>query len=146
MTKYMKAKSIMIFPSELEEFTGQIFDPLLHQQEITDANQVIEGFLKDMDENRLPIATLQEVRMAAGNIGLYAGYPVDACHMESFLGSYLAGSSYRKTALILKEFVIDMNVLIQTRMTLSQAAKDFVTNSDNPIVASRVVNNDDIPF
>lgn len=136
----------MVFPSEFEEHTGQVFDPLLHQQEITDANQVLEGFLKDMDENRLPIATLQEVRMAAGTIGLYAGYPVDACNMESFLDSDLAGSSYRETALILKKFVIYMNVLIQTRMTLSQAAKDFVENSNSPIVASRVVNDDDIPF
>jgi len=136
----------MGFPSEYEEDAGQVFDPRLYQQEIIDANQVLEGFLEDMDDNRLPIATLKEVRIAASTIGLYAGYTVEAFKMEEFLDSELAGSSYRKTASILRSFVGEMNALIQARMKAAQAAEDLVANSDNPKVTSIAVNEDDIPF
>lgn len=136
----------MVFPSEVEKHFGEVFDPRQYQQEIADANRVLKGFLDDMDANRVPIATLKEVRMAAGAIGLYAGYPLEACNMETFLDSEQAGSSYRKTASILKNFVGEMNALIQARMKAAQAAEDFIANSDNPMATSRMVNEDDIPF
>ena len=136
----------MVFPSEYEEYAGQVLDPRLYQQEIADANRVLESFLEDMNDNRLPIATLKEIRIAAGTIGLYAGYPLDACNMETFLDSEQAGSSYRKTASILKDFVEEMNALIQARMKAAQAAEYLVANSANPTVTARTVNEDDIPF
>ena len=119
----------MVFPSEYEEYDGQVFDPRQHQQEIADANRVLNGFLEDMDANRVPVATLKEVRIAAGTIGLYAGYPLEACNMETFLDSKQAGSSYRKTASILKDFVGEMDVLIQARMKTAQAAEAPIPNS-----------------
>lgn len=136
----------MVFPSEVEKHFGEVFDPRKYQQEIADANRVLKDFLDDMDANRVPIATLKEVRMAAGTIGLYAGYPRDAGNMESFLDSEQAGSSYRKTASILKDFVGEMNALIQARMKAAQAVEDFIANSDNHTATSRIVNEDDIPF
>ena len=142
----LKVKSTMVFPSENEEYTGQVFDPRQYQQEIAGANRVLKGFLDDMDANRVPIATLKEVRIAACTIGLYAGYPLDACNIETFLDSEEAGSSYRKTASILKGFVGEMNALIQARLKAAEAAEAHVPNPNIPTVTSRTVNEDDIPF
>lgn len=144
--QHLKVKSAMVFPSEFEEYSGQAFDPRQYQQEIADANRVLKGFLDDMDANRVPIATLKELRIATGTIGLYAGYTLDACNMESFLDSEEAGSSYRNTASILKGYVGEMNALIQARMKAAQAAEAPVPNSDNPTVTSGTVSGHDIPF
>ena len=104
-----------MIPSPLEEHLGQIWDPSAHSAEIADANRVLEQFLEDMHANRAPSSDLRSLRQAAGTLGLYAGYPSDVSHMESFLESR-AAASYRTTESFLKNFVPAMNELIQLRL------------------------------
>lgn len=138
----------MVFPSPYEVHTGEVFDPTEHAAEIDEANRVLRGFLADMAANRVPDATLETIQRASVILGLYAGYPADACYMEEFLCSPSA-ASYRATASVLKEFLEQMNALIEARHAESaKLAADTSNNSARAATDSFVVesDNDDVPF
>ena len=138
----------MVIPSPIEDHLGQVWDPRQHLDEIAESNRVLKQFLEDMDAKRLPSATLDHVRAAAGTLGLYAGYPSEACHVETFLDSPEASSSYRTTASVLKGFMEEMNSLILARMKSTQvtasAAPDSLSPASRPGVSP--AHEDDIPF
>jgi hypothetical protein len=134
----------MVIPSPLEEHLGQVWDPTQHQEEIAEANQLLGKFLDDMSSNRVPSVTLEQIRRAADTLGTYAGYPVDAVHMEAFLESPKASASYRATASVLRGYVDDMNSLIQARIAAAESATSHPSSPSFGSAAS--MSEDNIPF
>jgi hypothetical protein len=138
----------MVIPSPIEEHLGQVWDPRQHQEEIEESNRVLRQFIEDMDAGRVPDATMGHIRTAAASLGEFAGYPSEACNMESFLDSAEASSSYRTTVSILKVFVDEMNTLILARMNHSKLAASEAPNSVSGNTTSRhtSISDDDMPF
>ena len=134
----------MTFPSPLEEHLGQVWDPTQHQQEIAEANSLLCTFLEDMSNNRVPSVTLAAIRRSTDTLGTYAGYPVDAVHMDAILKSRKATASYRFAALVLRDYVDDMNSLIQCRIADLESTTPDVSCPAGITNAS--VGEDDIPF
>jgi len=97
---------------------GEVYDPTENEIEIGEATRVLNEFIIDMEENRVPKVTLDELSSASENLGLYAGYPEETAHIISFL-DISGGESYRKTASILKEYLNEMNSLIEARKSKS---------------------------
>lgn len=131
----------MVLPSSFEEYTGEVWDPTDHENEIKEANQVLYEFITDMGANRVPTATLDILQSASETLGLYAGYPEDTCLIIDFL-HITGGKSYRDTAAILKEYLEQMNSLIEARR--AKSVKLAVEPATNPCSESQA--DDDIPF
>jgi len=131
----------MVLPSSYEEYSGEVFDPTNYEDEIKDANQVLNKFITDMDENRVPTATIDTLQSATDALGLYAGYPEETCNMFDFL-DISGAKSYRDTAAILKDYLKQMNSLIDARRAKSTKLSD--DSPTNPCIESKV--NDDVPF
>jgi len=95
-----------------------------------------------MDANRIPNSNIKEVISATDTIGLYAGYPKEACDMETYIKSENT-HSYREIAAILKGFVDEMNELIVKRLEFSQ-----LQNSKQETISGKEANleNHDVPF
>lgn len=53
-----------MIPSPYEEHFGEVADPTSHEREIVAANQLLQEFLKDMDDGRVPRVTLVDIGRA----------------------------------------------------------------------------------
>lgn len=126
----------MVLPSSYEEYAGEIHDPMEYENEIKEATHVINQFITDMDEDRVPLVTLDALQTASERLGLYAGYPADTVHMFEFLDTSVA-KSYRDAADLLRGYLKDMNDLIEARKVKS------IERSKEESVESKI---DDVPF
>lgn len=130
-----------MFPSEYEEYSGELWDPTHHEEEIQNANRVLHEFVSEMAANRVPKATLDDVKAAAETLGIYAGYPADASYMEEFLSLRMA-ASYRTTASVVERFSADMNQLIEARR--AEAAR--LAAASKAGARDVTITDDDVPF
>lgn len=137
MAKHKIQQHVQVLPTPIEEHLGEVWDPRGHKDEIANANELLGGFVEDMNNGKVPQLVMDQVREAAGTLGHFAGYPDNAYRMDCFLDSPFA-SSYREVAQKLPSFIDDMNTLIQARI---------VKLSELPVVAtSRSIGDKDIPF
>ena len=137
MAKHKIQQPAQIMPTPIEEHLGEVWDPRGHEDEIANANELLDGFVEDMKNGKVPQPIMDQVREAAGTLGHFAGYPDNAHGMNCFLDSPLA-SSYQKVALLLPYFMDEMNTLIKARIAkLSELAV---------VATRRFIDDDDIPF
>ena len=121
----------MTIPSEYEKFSGEVFDPIDALDEIEKANHHLDEFIDDMRSGRNPEATLDSLASATDKLGLYAGYPIEASNMESYLKSDQS-VSYREAAEIISEWLKVINALIEARIKYREKAKAERSDSDVP--------------
>ena len=130
-----------VFPSEYEEYSEELWYPTHHEEEIQNANRVLRDFVSEMEANRVPKATLDDIKAATDTLGIYAGYPADAAYMEEFFSLRMA-ASYRTTASVVKRFSADMNQLIEARR--AESARLAAASKAGP--RRRTITDDDVPF
>jgi hypothetical protein len=107
----------MSYPSEYEIFSGETFNPLDGEKEIDQANCVINSFVNDMESGRVPSAIMSDLVKATYILGLYAGYPLEAAHMEEYIKKDTDKAvSYNEIAKNIKLWSTEMNSLINKRI------------------------------
>jgi hypothetical protein len=116
----------MVIPSEIEQHLGEVWDPAEGKQEIELADGVIQTFISEMNANQIPSVTIEEIVKATDVLGLYAGYPIEAMDMESYIKTDEV-LSFREVASILEVFSDNMNSLINQRI-----AADRNNSSEKP--------------
>ncbi len=131
-----------LLPTPMEEYDGKIIDPRGHEVKIKQAVDTLSNFVKDMAEKRIPSSTLCQVREAVGTLGHFAGYPANAYHLELYLESSYAQSSYFQVANFVGPYVEDITSRICKRIDLLNTPVTDLTTKK----FFAINDNDDIPF
>jgi hypothetical protein len=125
----------------MEEHDGKISDPRGHEDKVDQAAATLSNFARQMDEGRVPQCTLEQVYEAVETLGHFAGYPSDAHHLELYLESESAHSSYTQVARLVGPFASDMVKRIQQRITILNSP-----GAESKTDATAKDREDDVPF
>ena len=125
----------------MEDVMGTVWNPTGHEAEIEAAKEVLRSFTADLDQGRIPVATLESVTGAANTLCDFGGCPVAAFNFVEYLSSPQC-TSYRNVAAWLKDFLPEMSDLITWRLERT-AQTSLAVRGTQPFVEA---SDDDLPF
>lgn len=136
MTRKQRIVEEPVLPTEIEAHFGEVKDPRGHEEEIENAERILQRFCLDIST-----VSLRQVQSAASVLGNYAGYPKEAYIFESYLDSDLTQASYRTVAEHLPLFMTKMLRRIEARKHLL-----FESEKSNRVRPFSMGLHDDLPF